>query len=295
MVFWLADCSGSMARDGKIQALNTAVREALPHMREVAAGNPYARPFVRVMRFATGAQWQAGNAVPLESFTWSDLDAGGITDLGAALHLLTDELSGSGMPVRALPPVIILVSDGRPTDDFDSGIAALDAIPLGQKAIRLAIAIGRDADREILRRFVGNASVPILEANTPEALARQVRWASTIGLASSSSPTMAPMEAAGPQQAPAGGLQVGRSGRLPDGPGDTSIRDDAATALAGVTSEGLHRAARYDDGLQAMVLPGGEYYRGDDRDMRQRDEEGHDTIYKSAEHGDGEIVDIEVW
>lgn len=31
--FWIADTSGSMSVDGKIQTLNTAVREALPHMR----------------------------------------------------------------------------------------------------------------------------------------------------------------------------------------------------------------------------------------------------------------------
>ncbi|MCL4434559.1 MAG: tellurium resistance protein [Actinobacteria bacterium] len=284
-----------MARDGKIQALNTAVREALPHIREVAASNPYARPFVRVMRFGTGAQWQSDNAVPLESFTWSDLEADGITDLGTALHLLADELSDSDMPARALPPVIILVSDGRPTDDFESGIAALDATPLGQKAIRLAIAIGRDADREILRRFVGNASVPILEANTPEALARQVRWASTIGLASSSSPTMAQMGIPGTQQAPAGSQQAGLSVQMSDESGETSIRDDAATGLAGVTSEGLHHAARYDEGFHGMVLPGGEGYGGEGYDMGQKDTKGHDTADDGGERGDDEDTDIEIW
>jgi len=31
---WICDCSGSMGVDGKIQALNNAIREAIPHMRE---------------------------------------------------------------------------------------------------------------------------------------------------------------------------------------------------------------------------------------------------------------------
>ena len=30
---WVADCSGSMSVDGKIQALNNAIREAIPHMQ----------------------------------------------------------------------------------------------------------------------------------------------------------------------------------------------------------------------------------------------------------------------
>jgi len=39
---WIADSSGSMEQDGKIQALNTAIREAIPHMRKVAEDNPLA-------------------------------------------------------------------------------------------------------------------------------------------------------------------------------------------------------------------------------------------------------------
>ena len=41
--FLLMDCSGSMAADGKMQALNTAVREMLPHLELVSAQNPHAQ------------------------------------------------------------------------------------------------------------------------------------------------------------------------------------------------------------------------------------------------------------
>lgn len=37
---WLADCSGSMSIDGKIQALNNAIREALPRIRTVPTKIP---------------------------------------------------------------------------------------------------------------------------------------------------------------------------------------------------------------------------------------------------------------
>ena len=36
---------------GKIQALNHAIREAIPHMREVAHGNPNAEVLVRAIKF----------------------------------------------------------------------------------------------------------------------------------------------------------------------------------------------------------------------------------------------------
>ena len=50
---WITDCSGSMKSHGKIQALNTAIREATPHMQKVADENPNAEVLVRALKFST--------------------------------------------------------------------------------------------------------------------------------------------------------------------------------------------------------------------------------------------------
>lgn len=186
--FWLADCSGSMLRDGRIQALNNAASEALPHMRRVARENPNVEVLVRVLRFASGAEWVDNQALPLTSFVWPQLQAGGVTDLGAGLRLLTTDLQSPPMPSRALAPVIVLLSDGRPTDDYELALNRLLQLPWGRHAVRLAVAIGRDADRDVLRQFIADPSVVPLEANSPEALARQMRWVSTVALDVASSP-----------------------------------------------------------------------------------------------------------
>jgi uncharacterized protein YegL len=186
--FWLADCSGSMLRDGRIQALNNAAAEALPHMRRVAKDNPNVEVIVRVLRFSTSAQWVGEGPAALDRFVWPALQAGGVTDLGAAIRLLTEELHSPPMPKRALSPVVVLLSDGRPTDDYELALRDLLRLPWGQHAVRLAVAIGRDADREVLRQFISDPAMPPLEANSPEALARQMRWVSTVALDAASSP-----------------------------------------------------------------------------------------------------------
>ena len=71
---WIADCSGSMGYGGKIQSLNNAIREALPHMQDAAAENPNAEVMVR--------------AVQVEQFHWEDLEANGVTDMGKTLQLV---------------------------------------------------------------------------------------------------------------------------------------------------------------------------------------------------------------
>ncbi len=177
-----------MDSDGKIQELNTAIKEALPHMRKVAEDNPFAKVLVRVARFAAGASWVVDKPTAVEDFRWTDLDADGVTDLGKGLDLVASELRIPPMTDRALPPVLVLVSDGQPTDDWESALGRLMALPWGKKAVRIAIAIGQDADLEVLERFIGNKELKPLRANNPETLVKCIRWASTAVLQSASAP-----------------------------------------------------------------------------------------------------------
>jgi uncharacterized protein YegL len=182
---WLADCSGSMAGK-KISSLNQAIRETLPEIRKALESHPEVQVFMRAIRFSDKADWHVGpQVVPLESFQWPDLKAGGSTCTAQALRLLAIELEAELMPRRGLPPVIILVSDGYCTDpkeDYNSAIAALNEMPWGQKAVRMAIAIGDESeyDEAQLRKFLGpsTAEIGILKAHSTEQLVGYIKWAS---------------------------------------------------------------------------------------------------------------------
>ena len=177
--FWLVDCSGSMKVDGKIQALNHAIGEAIPHMRKAAEENPNATLLVRALGFASKVFWHVGQPTPVEKFEWNDLQADGQTMMGQALLEISQELRRISSAERVLPPVLALITDGQPTDDFDEGLHALMAEPLGQKAVRVAIAIGDDADLDCLRKFIGDPERPPLQAQNPETLIRYIGWIST--------------------------------------------------------------------------------------------------------------------
>jgi uncharacterized protein YegL len=187
---WIADCSGSMTAQGKMASLNFAAREALPQMRKVASENPNADVFVRVLQFSTGASWVVDQPTPAQYFQWPELAAqpGGMTDLGAALTLLARELRTDTMPRRALPPVLVLMSDGLPTDNFSAGLDALIREPWGAKALRIGIRIGRDGSDDVLRRFIANPQLPPLGARNADELVRHIHWASTSVLAAASAP-----------------------------------------------------------------------------------------------------------
>ena len=99
------------------------------------------------------------------------------------------------MPERALPPVVVMLSDGQPTDDYKQSLANLQKLPWMKKAVKIAIAIGQDADQEILTEFTGNQEL-VLQANNATMLTKMIKWASTAvssvstGMTGESSATM---------------------------------------------------------------------------------------------------------
>ena len=173
--FWMADTSESMSVDGKIQTLNTAVREAIPHLRAAAGENPEAEVIVHVLQFADRAAW-VGEPEEVGKFEWQDLGAGGLRAMGDALAKVADQLTIPLMPRRGLPPVLVLITDGQPTDDFGAGLRKLNSEPWAKRAVRLAVAIGKDADVDALRQFTG-PDYPVLAANNAEQLTAFIRWA----------------------------------------------------------------------------------------------------------------------
>ena len=185
---WICDCSGSMQANGKIQSLNNAIKEAIPHMQRAADENPNAQVFVRAITFSDGARWHVADPQPVAAFQWDDVKAGGMTDLGKAIAMVAEQMCIPPMSDRALPPILVLVSDGQPTDDFSAALRDLLELPWGRRAVRIAIAIGDDADHDALRQFIANAEIPVLQANNAETLVNYIRWASTAVLKAASAP-----------------------------------------------------------------------------------------------------------
>lgn len=175
--FWIVDCSGSMYGE-KIGIVNNAIQSVIPDMVDAASNNPNAQLLIRTLQFSSGASWVTANPVPVEEYAWDDLDAGGVTDMGQAFELLAAQLTIPPMSDRALPPVLVLLSDGQPTDDYKKSLDKLLHLPWGKKAVRIAISIGQDADDTVLTEFTGNREL-VLQANNAAMLTKMIKWAST--------------------------------------------------------------------------------------------------------------------
>ncbi|MGD0088676.1 MAG: VWA domain-containing protein [Planctomycetota bacterium] len=187
LLVYILDGSGSMA-GSKIAALNHAIRESLAALSQAASQNPNAAIQIIAVVFSSGARWLVSQPTALASFKWNDLQAGGSTDMGQALSMVAEQLQVSRIGTRALPPVLICVSDGHPTDDAEAGLKAILNEPWGKKAVKISIGIGADCDYDILQKFMDNPERSPLQANNAADLVKYFVWASTEAVKAVSQP-----------------------------------------------------------------------------------------------------------
>lgn len=179
VLFFIVDASGSMYGK-KIGAVNNAIEEVLPTIRDISDSNADAEIKVAILEFNTDVKWITPGPTPAEDLVWADINAGGLTALGAACEELNRKLSRDAFMsevVGSYAPVLFLLSDGAPTDNFVAGLNALKQNNWYKAAMKVAIAIGNDADKDMLAQFTGSIE-SVITVHTPEELKKWIKFVS---------------------------------------------------------------------------------------------------------------------
>lgn len=175
-VIILADVSGSMLEDNNIGALNAALKDFLSTLSKESRLN--AEIQVSIITFG-GVKAEVH--VPLTP-AWqinqtNDLVASGGTPMGGAFELALEMIEDKEIiPSRAYKPTIVLISDGVPTDNWESSFNMLKNSDRAQKASRMAMAIGAGADKNMLKAFVNDLEASeVFEAHNAKEIYRFFR------------------------------------------------------------------------------------------------------------------------
>jgi uncharacterized protein YegL len=179
-LFFVIDTSGSM--DGsKIGAVNTSIEEVIPAIKEVSNDNADAQIKIAALEFSSGARWITANGpVECDQFRWNYLDAAGVTDFGAACRALNEKLSTKAFMQEAtgsFAPAIFLLSDGEPTDEWQSALQTLRQNNWFKAAVKVAVAIGDDANKDVLKEFTGSMEA-VLEVHNAAMLKKMIKFVS---------------------------------------------------------------------------------------------------------------------
>jgi uncharacterized protein YegL len=181
-LFFIIDTSGSM-EGAKIGAVNFAIREVIPEIKDISNTNPDALIKIAVLEFSSGAKWLTPNGpVDVNDYNWTDLDAVGTTDLGAACKTLNEKLSTkeNGFMKDAAgsyAPALFLISDGEPVDDWKKELDKLKQNNWFKSSVKVALAIGDEANKDMLKEFTGTSET-VMEVHNKSMLIKMVKFVS---------------------------------------------------------------------------------------------------------------------
>ena len=179
-IFYLLDTSGSMTGE-PIAILNRAMTETMEELKKVAKKNSNAKLQIAVMEFNTNVKWmQPDGLEEAEDFYWVDLQAGGLTEVGAALKELDSKLSRETFLkgiMGNLMPVIIIMTDGGATSDYKKELDEIKKNRWFQNASKIGFAVGEYADLDMIADVVGNSEA-VIKTDDMKTFSKLIRLAS---------------------------------------------------------------------------------------------------------------------
>lgn len=174
VIFFMIDTSASM-RGTKIGELNTVMEELIPEIRRVGEADTEVK--LSVLTFSSDVEWMYPEPIAIEEFEWVRLKASGVTSMGAAFKELAAKMSRNSYlnsPSLSFAPVIFLMTDGYPSDDYKAGLKALESNSWYKHGLKAALGIGEEANDNVLAEFTGTPDT-VVHAYSGGQLAQMIK------------------------------------------------------------------------------------------------------------------------
>jgi uncharacterized protein YegL len=148
----------------------------------------------------------------LTQFNPPTLNAGGTTALGSALRLLGDSLDNDIIPNSPerrgdYKPLVFLMTDGMPTDNWEREADAIKGRTKKKVATIIALGCGGGVDQNTLKRIT--EVVMLMDQITPDQITQYFKWVSqSVSTASVSAQAAGVGEAQAQLPPPPAGIQV---------------------------------------------------------------------------------------
>lgn len=155
-VVLLLDVSGSMSGE-KIENLYDATNEMIKVFSDAVSKEKIID--IAIITFGENVELHTPytSVVDFKSRGLNPFLASGMTPLGTALRMAKDMIEDKETtPSNIYRPAVVLVSDGVPTDEWRGPLDNFKNNGRSSKCQRFAVAIGNDADNQMLKSFAEN-------------------------------------------------------------------------------------------------------------------------------------------
>lgn len=175
-IILLLDESGSMSGD-KINKLNEAVRKMLGSFKkEETQASEFLVSIIGFGGRDNGDGTGARIINPPTSATeieFGGVSAMGMTPLGGALKLAKGIVEDKEQtPSRAYRPLVVLVTDGYPNDNWEQPFVEFVEYGRSAKCDRMALAVGGDTDMGMLQRFVAGTGHEVFTTDQADGIVK---------------------------------------------------------------------------------------------------------------------------
>ena len=188
-VFILVDASGSM-QGQKINMVNNSLKEMIASLSNIEG----AKGQIEISLIKISGDVEVIQPLKkVEDIVLPELEAKGRTPIGESVTKVVKMIEDKSIvPDRAYTPVIILISDGIPTDItremYDNSpllkeqylqwepLQSLHTSNRTKKCMKMALGIGQDADYELLKAFINKDNVPVIKATEVTTIAKFFEW-----------------------------------------------------------------------------------------------------------------------
>lgn len=198
-VYLVLDTSGSMSGE-PIQAVENGMQMLVSALRQ----DPQAleSAYLSIITFNNDAT-QVAALTDLASFQTPQLNAGGRTELGLALKLVKERAAAEVQKTTPEKkgdwrPLVFLMTDGIPTDDWQKGLAEFRSTKWGMV---VCCAAGQGADTNVLKQIAPECVVQLDTADS-KSLAAFFKWVSASISTTSKSVNESKKEVTGMDQLP---------------------------------------------------------------------------------------------
>lgn len=185
----ILDTSGSMTSDMPI--VDQALKDLLPLLKAWNDDESKESELVlQVLSFNSNVSFlvgEHGKFVALDKITaFASLSAGGGTSMGQAIEMAAGSLDAYYQAgVKYAKPVLVLMSDGEPTDCSKLPMAIFDSSKILSRSTRMAVAFGPHANRKVLESFLSRdmMEIGVFEAQNASELVEQLHDATLSAIA----------------------------------------------------------------------------------------------------------------
>jgi uncharacterized protein YegL len=157
----------------KISELNIAVNDMIKSFK----GENQNEATIQMAIITFGGE--VNLALPLKdvaNITDFKLQANGDTPMGVALEMAKAMIEDKEIiPSNGYRPTVVLVSDGQPNDSWQEPLKAFISSGRSSKCDRFAMAIGEDADKNVLNTFLQGTENPLFYAKDAKSISQFFR------------------------------------------------------------------------------------------------------------------------